>query len=124
MKFTHLFPFSLVVVALILAGVYIHANRTSSSTISDIPALSPEVQARSLAHAEVATHSSAESCYTVVSGIVYDLTSWIDQHPGGREAILSLCGTDGTAAFEAQHGGERRPAEELASFAIGILEDK
>lgn len=74
-----------------------------------------------LTAAEVAAHDSAQSCYTSISGNVYDLTSWISQHPGGPEAILSLCGTDGTAAFEAQHGGERRPNEELATFKIGTL---
>ncbi|HVM58867.1 MAG TPA: cytochrome b5 domain-containing protein [Candidatus Paceibacterota bacterium] len=71
--------------------------------------------------AEVAAHDSAQSCYTSINGSVYDLTPWISQHPGGPEAILSICGTDGTAAFEAQHGGERRPNQELATFKIGAL---
>jgi hypothetical protein len=36
-------------------------------------------------------------------------------------AILSLCGKDGTVAFNAQHGGQGRPETELASFKIGTL---
>jgi predicted heme/steroid binding protein len=71
--------------------------------------------------AEVKKHNSASSCYAVVQGAVYDLTNWIGRHPGGEEAILSLCGTDGTFAFENQHGGERRPESELASHKIGVL---
>lgn len=71
--------------------------------------------------AQVAKHNSAASCYTTISGSVYDVTTWINQHPGGKQAILSLCGTDGTAAFTAQHAGQRRPATELASFKIGTL---
>lgn len=71
--------------------------------------------------AQVRTHNSASSCYTTIHGSVYDVTSWIDQHPGGAQAILSLCGTDGSAAFDAQHGGQRRPEAELASFKIGTL---
>lgn len=68
---------------------------------------------------QVATHNNASSCWTIINTGVYDVTSWIGQHPGGAEAILSLCGHDGTAAFEGQHGGQQRPANELAGFLIG-----
>ncbi len=71
--------------------------------------------------AQVATHNSRTSCYTVISGSVYDLTSWIGQHPGGQFAILGLCGKDGTTSFNDQHGGQARPESELASFKIGTL---
>ncbi len=71
--------------------------------------------------ADVAKHNSQASCWTTISGGVYDVTSWINQHPGGPEAILSLCGADGSAAFNGQHGGQRRPEQELASFKIGTL---
>jgi cytochrome b involved in lipid metabolism len=71
--------------------------------------------------AQVAAHDSAQSCWTSISGNVYDLTAWIDQHPGGQAPILSLCGTDGTAAFMQQHGGQGRPEQELATFKIGAL---
>jgi cytochrome b involved in lipid metabolism len=71
--------------------------------------------------ADVAKHATKASCYSAVNGSVYDLTSWISAHPGGAAAIISLCGTDGTAAFMAQHGGQARPEQELASLKIGIL---
>jgi cytochrome b involved in lipid metabolism len=71
--------------------------------------------------ADIAQHNSRQSCWTSIDGSVYDVTKWIDQHPGGAEAILSLCGTDGSAAFNAQHNGQRRPEAELASFRIGAL---
>lgn len=71
--------------------------------------------------AEVAAHASAASCYSAINGSVYDLTSFINGHPGGSAAIKSLCGVDGTAAFNAQHGGTGKPAQMLASFKIGVL---
>lgn len=70
---------------------------------------------------EVASHSSVTSCWAVVNGNVYDLTSWISQHPGGEQAILGLCGKDGTSAFEKQHGGQEGPENALAGFQIGSL---
>ncbi len=71
--------------------------------------------------AQVAQHKDAQSCWTTINGNVYDVTTWINEHPGGPEAILSICGIDGSAAFNGQHGGQARPANELAGFKIGIL---
>lgn len=71
--------------------------------------------------AQVAAHNSSASCYTAINGTVYDLTSFIHQHPGGSGAIISLCGIDGSSAFNAQHAGSRRPANELAGLEIGVL---
>ena len=76
---------------------------------------------KSYTSAEVAKHADASSCWTIVRGKVYDLTSFVNQHDGGSRAILSLCGIDGTASFEDQHGGQRRPENELASLYIGVL---
>lgn len=73
------------------------------------------------AMADVATHNSGTSCWSAINGDVYDLTSWINQHPGGPQAILIICGKDGSAAFNDQHGGQRRPANELTGFKIGTL---
>lgn len=70
--------------------------------------------------AQVVTHSSYSSCWTIIQNNVYDLTSWINQHPGGRQAILNLCGKDGTVAFVKQHGGQARPQNELKNFLIGV----
>lgn len=75
----------------------------------------------SLTMQEVGKHNSADSCYTVIRGDVYDVTSFISQHPGGPEKILGLCGKDGTAAFERKHDGQPRPEETLAGFKIGTL---
>lgn len=69
----------------------------------------------------VATHKTKTDCWTIVNGSVYDVTSWISKHPGGAQAIVSLCGIDGSSAFGDQHGGQRKPEQELASFKIGTI---
>lgn len=71
--------------------------------------------------AMVKTHASDASCWTVISGNVYDLTKWISQHPGGSGAIKSLCGTDGTAGFNGQHQGQGKPASRLSGYLLGPL---
>lgn len=71
--------------------------------------------------AQVRKHNSADDCWTIIGRGVYDLTSWVNRHPGGASRIVAICGRDGTQAFRAQHAGESRPASELASFRIGRL---
>jgi hypothetical protein len=87
-------------------------NATSAPSATAQPALTL---------AEVARHGTATDCWTVVSGNVYDVTSWIDQHPGGSAVIEQMCGTDATSAFEGQHQGQGRPNDELAAFLLGPL---
>jgi cytochrome b involved in lipid metabolism len=96
-------------------------NPNASSTKQTVPVTTPVSAEKSYTLAQVSAHKDATSCWTAINGGVYDVTSWIDQHPGGREAILSICGKDGTSAFTNQHGGQARPAAELASFKIGVL---
>jgi cytochrome b involved in lipid metabolism len=69
----------------------------------------------------LAAHTSRESCWTAINGSVYDLTSWIPKHPGGEQAILQLCGTDGSEKFNRQHGGDSAKEALLAGFKIGVL---
>lgn len=71
--------------------------------------------------AQVAEHNSRTSCWSIINGSVYDLTSWIPNHPGGERAILQLCGIDGSEQYNGKHGNARRPAAILAGFKIGIL---
>lgn len=71
--------------------------------------------------AEVATHKDATSCWTTISGKVYDVTAFIGRHPGGEKAILSICGKDGSSVFMNQHDGQRRPEQELTKLLIGTL---
>ncbi len=70
---------------------------------------------------QVATHNTEADCYSAINGKVYDLTAWINKHPGGDRAILSICGKDGSAAFDGEHGGESRPEKILLGFEVGTL---
>lgn len=54
--------------------------------------------------AAVATHNSLSSCWIIISGNVYDVTSYLSIHPGGVAMIQSNCGTDATSAFATKGG--------------------
>ena len=44
---------------------------------------------------EVYKHNTRQDCWMVIEDKVYDVTSWIDKHPGG-DLILSYAGLDAT----------------------------
>lgn len=92
----------------------INPAASSTGTVSPVPP-------SGITMAQVRTHNSRTSCWAVISGSVYDLTSWIPNHPGGEQNILQLCGTDGTAKFNGQHGGDSRAKSVLSGFKIGAL---
>jgi cytochrome b involved in lipid metabolism len=76
---------------------------------------------KSYSLATVRKHRTATDCWSAVNGGVYNLTQWIGKHPGGSSAILSLCGKNGSAAFNGQHGGSAKVAAVLKPYRIGRL---
>lgn len=88
---------------------------TSTSTAPSTPTFA------SYTLVQVSTHNTSTDCWSVVSGGVYNLTSWIAKHPGGQSAIKGMCGVDGTAGFLAQHNGDTKAVNTLVAYKIGIL---
>ena len=74
-----------------------------------------------LSISEVKKHNSRDDCWSIVSGKVYNLTSYVQQHPGGIELISSICGIDGSAAFSNQHGSSAKPNNVLTGLLLGSL---
>ena len=48
---------------------------------------------------DVAQRSSANSCWYILYGVVYDFTTYVDQHQGGRGTVLAGCGRDATSLY-------------------------
>lgn len=58
---------------------------------------SPTMSGKSLptfTEAEVRAHNSAKSCYVILGSKVYDVTGFLDDHPGGADLILEHAGKD------------------------------
>lgn len=101
---------------------------SSGSALTDSPA-QDQVQADKnlsagvikLTNSEVKKHNSRGDCWSIVKGKVYNLTSYVQQHPGGTELISSICGIDGSAAFSNQHGSSSKPNNVLTGLLLGSL---
>jgi cytochrome b involved in lipid metabolism len=101
----------------------VEADEVQTQPVAGVPA-APEPAATvpaQLSMAQVRENNSEASCWTVINGTVYDLTSFIERHPGGARGILRLCGVDGTESFMDQHGGQARPEQTLERYALGPL---
>ncbi|KAF7591821.1 hypothetical protein BBP40_001092 [Aspergillus hancockii] len=55
---------------------------------------------------EVERHNSKASCWIAVHGSVYDVTDFVDLHPGGPNVILRCAGKDATADYDSVHDKE------------------
>ena len=100
-------------------------NTTVTTPAPEAPPTAPEPVKTSPSYtlSEVSIHNSRESCWTIVNGKVYNLTSYIDRHPGGPNKIMQICGRDGTSLFEGQHGGDPKPESRLETLYLGELSD-
>jgi L-lactate dehydrogenase (cytochrome) len=52
---------------------------------------------------DVQKHASANDCWIVIKGEVYDVTSFLKLHPGGPGLVLGEAGADATQPFEMFH---------------------
>ena len=68
---------------------------------------------------EVAKHSTESDCWVVIGNDVYNVTSLIDTHSGGREAIIQYCGTNATDVFFSKH--DQNAYEVLQSYYLGTI---
>jgi len=57
--------------------------------------------------------------WTVVDGKVYDITNYVQLHPGGLKKILKGVGKDSTVMFHKFHKGIKLELTPLPSLCIG-----
>ena len=102
-------------------GVAVKKAPTAAASATPMATKSAEPVASGNTMERVKANNTVSSCWTVISGSVYDLTKWIGSHPGGSGAIASLCGTDGTSEFNAMHRNQSKPEARLAGYLLGPL---
>jgi len=72
--------------------------------------------------AEVAEHNTKEDCWVVMDNRVYDITTFIDRHPGGTGPIVNMAGKDATDVFSNYHAA-RVYNQMLPKYLIGEVTD-
>ncbi|KAJ6561446.1 cytochrome b5-like heme/steroid binding domain-containing protein [Mycena vulgaris] len=70
---------------------------------------------------ELRANSTKDKLYVLIHEKVYDVTKFLDEHPGGDEVILAEASQDATEAFEdVGHSDEAR--ELLPGMLVGEFE--
>ena len=55
---------------------------------------------------EVNKHTTKEDCWLVIDNMIYDITSFLNIHPGGSGILMTVGGKDATEYFEELHKEE------------------
>jgi fatty acid desaturase len=69
---------------------------------------------------EIGRHNRTDDCWIVIDGFVYDVTAWVNRHPGGQ--IISVAaGEDASTLFHSSHLKNVSPL--LGQYRIGRVRD-
>ncbi|KAL1200273.1 Cytochrome B5 isoform C [Cardamine amara subsp. amara] len=70
---------------------------------------------------DVAKHKCKNDCWILIHGKVYDISSFMDEHPGGDNVLLAVTGKDASIDFEDVNHSE--DAKELMKkYCIGDVD--
>uniref|UniRef100_A0A803SXV2 Cytochrome b5 n=1 Tax=Anolis carolinensis TaxID=28377 RepID=A0A803SXV2_ANOCA len=69
---------------------------------------------------EIQKHNHSQSTWIILHNRIYDLTKFLEEHPGGEEVLREQAGGDATESFEdVGHSTDARTLSD--SFIIGEL---
>jgi len=69
---------------------------------------------------EVSEHCMPDDCWIIVFDRVYDVTDFLDEHPGGQYIMLENAGRDATLVFRGSRHG-RDAYDMLDKYLVGVL---
>lgn len=75
---------------------------TLTRTVTSLSGV-PDGQLLRVTSAELAKHKSREDAWTAIRGKVYNITVYMDYHPGGVDKLMMAAGRDGTSLFDKYH---------------------
>ncbi|KAM3625010.1 uncharacterized protein V6R79_005542 [Siganus canaliculatus] len=69
---------------------------------------------------EIRVHNMSNDTWLIIHDKVYDITGFLEEHPGGEEVLLEQAGADATESFEdVGHSTDAR--EMLEQYLVGEL---
>ncbi|MFA6197978.1 MAG: cytochrome b5-like heme/steroid binding domain-containing protein [Patescibacteria group bacterium] len=96
-----------VIAVLILAGYYAgqYSGKKANPAVGNTQALSNlSDNTVALTTAEVLKHGDRSDCWLIMNGSVYNVTGYLNSHPGGVAGIVQYCGRDATQGYDTKGG--------------------
>jgi cytochrome b involved in lipid metabolism len=70
--------------------------------------------------ADVLAHNTTDDCWIIVNAKVYDVTNYLNLHPGGSSILFGYAGKDATEAFRmVRHS--RNATRMLDKYEVGQM---
>ncbi|CAH1369193.1 hypothetical protein MTP99_010663 [Tenebrio molitor] len=69
---------------------------------------------------EVSWHDNPNDCWIIIYDRVYNITDFLDEHPGGGDILLEYAGRDASVAFRGS-GHSQQALRALDRFLVGEL---
>ncbi|MDP2435834.1 MAG: acyl-CoA dehydrogenase, partial [archaeon] len=69
----------------------------------------------------MSSHNTDKDCWIIIDDGVYDVTDFINSHPGGAKPLIGVAGKDATKEFQMFHDAQRVLHQVGAPFRIGTL---
>ncbi|RID42490.1 hypothetical protein BRARA_J02368 [Brassica rapa] len=91
-------------------------------THPDLAGLKGESNRRLISMDEVKKHKSGDSMWTVLKGRVYNISPYMNFHPGGVDMLMKAVGRDGTLLFNKYHAWVNFDVL-LEKCLVGVLDD-
>jgi len=72
-------------------------------TLAAKPLAAPKAAPRTITLRDLQQHNRREDAWIAVRGRVYDVTEFMDRHPGGELMLMEGVGKDATKLFDTYH---------------------
>jgi hypothetical protein len=69
-------------------------------------------------------HNSKSDCWLLIENQIYDVSQYLQLHPGGEAIVVPFCGKDATKAFQTKAGAGAHSStayQELVAYLIGSV---
>ena len=70
---------------------------------------------------QLALHNKKDDCWISLNGIVYDVTEFMNFHPGGDTVIMKYAGQDCTNQFRQTHSAFLNIEKRIGRYKKGLL---